>query len=136
MVRARFIERVTVPFVRSLRASGVRERPILLEDDVDGWLTEEDIIKPPIFTFIVDFELAAPLGQLLQVEWGGDAVELPRFFHPDTWLTFPTWRMRAITGTEDEWRVVACWWDNARKKRARHDRPPPAPGAPPVSSET
>lgn len=136
MGRVHFIEKVTAPFVHSLRASGVRERPFLLEDDIDGWLTEKDIIRSPVYTFIVDFEYAQPLAQLLQLEWGGDAIELPRFFPPDTWLPFYTWRMQAMTGTEDEWRVVACWWENARKRRARRDSPPPASGPPPLSPET
>lgn len=119
--------------MRSLRASGIRERPILLEDSVDGELTEEDIIRSPVFTFIVDFEHAQPLAELLQVEWGGDAIELRRFFPPDTWLTFPTWRMQAITGTEEEWRIVAFWWANSRKKRALRDSASAASGPAPLS---
>lgn len=67
-----------------------------------------------LHTLIFDTKLKRPGCVLIQACGGGDRRLLGDLFPAETWLTSPTPDMKEITGTREQWEMVA--------KDGHHDR--------------
>lgn len=63
--------------------------------------------RPEAMRILYDTKLRRPACVLLQTMANGDWFAVQRLWPSGLWLTHPTGDMRAINGTEEQWKRVA-----------------------------